>query len=77
MTIGEYIKERQPHMLSVIMRIYCLGPYEGMEPPELVQKMHTVEGPNQFFKRLMEETPGFYRDERLCAGEVDRKNPPV
>ena len=62
MTIGEYIKAHQPYMVAVIMRIYCLGPYAGMDPPELVQKVHEVE-PNPFYKRMMEQVPGFYRKE--------------
>ena len=61
MAIFELLKTKNPYMLAVIMRIYGLGPYEGMEPPELVQKTHEAE-PNPFYKRMMEEIPGFYRE---------------
>lgn len=60
MTIAEHIKKHQPYMLAVIMRIYCLGPYKGWEPPVKVE-----EEPNPFYDRLMREVPGYYLDERL------------
>ena len=58
MAIFELLKTKNPYMLAIIMRIYCLGPYAGMESPELVQKMHEV-APNPFYKRMMEQVPGF------------------
>ena len=58
MTIGEHVKEHQPETYQQIYLLWVIGPLKQQAKGQL--RLQEI---NPFYKRMMEETPGF--SERL------------